>query len=118
MKRKVAGVITTVLTTTSILGTAMQPVKAISPGDAIGIAAGGAAFGILINNQLRANHDRYVYQPPAAEYDRGFRDGEERLHYDNPRDSLAYDRGYEEGMRRSHYWHDEKRDDDHRDYGY
>jgi hypothetical protein len=99
MKRQLVGLLACALTTTTALSAFTKPAKAISVGEALGIAAGGAAAGILINNQVKAHH--HSYQPPQAEYDRGLRDGEERLKYDNPRHSSAYDQGYENGIRES-----------------
>lgn len=101
MKSKLAGVLATLFTTTAALTAFSTPAKAISLGGALGIAAGGAAAGILVNNNIKAEHDRHSYHSSQAEYDRGFGDGEKRLKYDNPRNSWAYDHGYENGMQRS-----------------
>jgi hypothetical protein len=110
MKSKLAGVIATLFTTTTVLGAFAIPAKAISLGGALGIAAGGAAAGILLDNNIKAEHDRHSYHSPQAEYDRGFRDGEQRLKYDNPSNSVAYNRGYENGIQRSAYWRANHRD--------
>lgn len=110
MKSKLAGVAATLFTTTAALSAFSAPAKAISLAGALGIAAGGAAAGVLLDNNIRADRDRHSYHSSQAEYDRGFQDGEKRLKYDNPRNSSAYDRGYENGMQRTAHWRADRRD--------
>ena len=61
----------------------------------------GAAVGVgaIIDNNRRAEEERYRPVPPEQEYYRGRQDGINGLKYDNPRVTREYDRGYEEGMR-------------------
>jgi len=110
MKSKLASIMATVIASTAAVSAIATPVKAASLGTVLGLAAGGAAAGIIIDRNIKAEHDRYAYHSPEVEYDRGLQDGEQRVKYDNPRNSDAYDRGYDKGMRLSRGWLDRDRD--------
>ena len=88
-------------TTTAIttIGTLSQPARADWGDFFLGVGAATGAS-IIINNNQKAEAQRYGYASPQQEYYRGVEDGVNRAKYDNPRNSSDYDRGYRDGLRR------------------
>jgi hypothetical protein len=98
MKQKIftIGMITTGLI--SSFTTTIKPVQASFGDFMLGVGA-TIGVGAIIDNNRRAEQERYRPVPPEQEYYRGRQDGINNLKYDNPRVSSDYDRGYEEGLR-------------------
>ena len=86
-------------TTLTTLHSLSQPAIASWGDFFLGVGAATGA-GIIINNNQKAEAQRYGYASPQQEYYRGVEDGANRAKYDNPRNSPDYDRGYREGLRR------------------
>lgn len=76
----------------------IKPAQASFGDFMLGVGA-GVGTSVIINNNRRANEDRYRPVPPEQEYFRGRSDGINGLRYDNPRNSPDYDRGFQEGLR-------------------
>ena len=98
MKQKI---FTISIITTSLISsftTTFQPAQASFGDFMLGVGA-AVGVGAIIDNNRRAEKERYSPVPPEQEYYRGRQDGINGLKYDNPRVTREYDRGYEEGMR-------------------
>lgn len=76
----------------------LKPAQASFGDFMLGVGA-GVGTSVIINNNRRAQEDRYRPVPPEQEFARGRSDGINGLKYDNPRNSRDYTRGYEEGLR-------------------
>lgn len=97
MKKVLTTVLTTLTTTTAIVGMISPSVVALTFGEALGIGAGA----IILDRAINSNQDRYQYRSPEQEYRRGLEDGFNRARYDNPRNSRDYDNGYTQGRQRA-----------------
>ena len=85
-------------TAIATLSMANQPARASWGDFFLGVGA-GVGTSAIINNNRRAQADRYRPVPPQEEYNRGFQDGVNRARFDNPRNSPDYTRGFEAGLR-------------------
>lgn len=93
--------LTVALLGSSLIGVSSTFVKPASAsfGDfMLGVGA-GVGTSVIINNNRRANEQRYGFASPEEEFFRGRSDGINGLRYDNPRNSPDYDRGFQEGLR-------------------
>ncbi|MBR8827479.1 MAG: hypothetical protein DSM107014_06155 [Gomphosphaeria aponina SAG 52.96 = DSM 107014] len=96
MKKILATGLTALAASTAVLTTLPQSAKALTFGEAVGVAAGAVVINQVISNDKSQNQ----YRSPEQEYNRGLEDGYNRARYDNPRNSHEYDEGYTEGGHR------------------